>query len=159
MLKFAINMEEEIIRQMEILQKNSGEELAELFGSFLKIEREFLELLKQAAKVNVDLENYSPVNAEKILGKPLPSWGAAGENQASQQTVCVLWMVYALVEKSAQYYRQASLNSSHPALKLFMGSLGEVKNIFRGRAAACLRMAYNDIWGEIGFAPFVLGKD
>jgi hypothetical protein len=126
----------------------------------LKIERDFLELVKQADTINIDLENYPKIDAEKILGEAnILIQKMPEEFSDTHKNICVLWMVYALIEKSAQYYRQAALNSFHPALKIFMGSLCEVKDILRVRTAACVRIGYNDIWGKIGFAPFVLGKD
>lgn len=160
MLKFAIKMEEELIGQIENLDKNYNLGLGELFGLLLKFEREFLDLLKAADRTDIDLGSYPQVDAGKFFGEDNTLIQTIKmKSLEPQQTICALWMLYALIEKSAQYYAQASLNNSHPVAKLFMRSLSEAKGILRGRLAACVRITYNDIWEEVGFAPFVLGKD
>jgi hypothetical protein len=149
-------MEEEIIRQLENLEKDAVLEIGEILGVFLKIEREFVGILKEADKIDLDRESYPEINAAKIF-TPAPS--AQPNPDTSLAAMCALWMVYALLEKSAQYYQQASLNSAHPVLKIFFSSLSEIKNILRRRAAAQVRIVSNDLWGKVGFAPFILGKD
>jgi hypothetical protein len=70
-----------------------------------------------------------------------------------------LWAIYAALDKSAQFYRQAVLNTPYPLPRLFWGSLAEIKTMMRRRVDGLLRVMYNGIWEQIGFAPFALGRE
>ena len=158
-LEFAVELEEEIIRQIEFLARAAPPGPAKILAALARAEKNFSGLVKKAGGINLDLEPYPAIDAEKLLGEDFLLQGAWQAKMNLQENLCVLLMVCALIEKSTQYYQQAALNSPHPSLRLFLRSLAEVKNIQRGRLAACVRVAYNEVWEEVGFAPFLLGKD
>jgi hypothetical protein len=71
----------------------------------------------------------------------------------------LLWMLHAAVERTMHYYQQAAANSAYPAQRQFFTSLVQCKLLMKKRLDSIMRIMYNHAWAEIGFAPFVLGKD
>lgn len=161
--QFAAAMEASIRQEIERLTDFAPQELQPALSLLGNFQAEFELLLDRVQLTNVDKGSYPSVNSETLLGadnawqQVAERFGAAQDKTAAN--LAVLWSVHALMEKSGQFYQQAALNSPHPATRLLMNSLGEVKSMARRRVDALLRVMYNEIWADVGFAPAKLGKD
>lgn len=162
-LQFAAGLEAQIRQETEAVVAQAPAGLQDVVAAVGKFQAEFELLLDRAQYVDVDTGRYPEVNAAALLG-PDGVWqeatarlGTAGE--ATVPVLASLWFLHTLTEKSGQFYQQAALNSAHPATRLFLASLAEVKTMLRRRLDGLLRQLYNAAWSEVGFAPFVLGKD
>jgi hypothetical protein len=163
MFRFAAGLEAQIRQETEAVTAQAPPELQAVVLAVCRFEAEFELLLDRAQYVDVDTGSYPEVNAAALLGDG-SVWedakarlGTYGE--PTVPALAVLWFLHTLTERSGQYYQQAALNSAHPAAKLFFASLAEVKAMLRRRLDGLLRQLYNGAWAEVGFAPFVLGKD
>ncbi|HMM20496.1 MAG TPA: hypothetical protein PKA10_07130 [Selenomonadales bacterium] len=161
--QFAAAMEASIRQELERFMESAPQELQAALTMIGRFQAEFELLLDRAQLTNVDAGSYPEVNGEFLLGAD-SSWqqlagdfGVVRDKTAANLTV--LWAVHALMEKSGQFYQQAALNSAHPATRLLMASLGEVKSMARRRVDGLLRVIYNEVWADVGFAPSKLGKD
>lgn len=162
-LGFAAAMEASIRQEIEHFTKQAPSELNALLGIVGKFQVEFELLLDRAQCTDINTGRYPAVDATLLLGSDddwqvvVQKFAAAQDKTAANLTL--LWMIHSLVEKSGQFYQQAGLNSAHPSTRLFMSSLTETKNMLRRRIDGVLRVMYNEIWSDIGFAPVQLGKD
>lgn len=158
--QIALSMENAIQEELQTQLNNSQvPELRPLIELLIKGQISILQLLSQANN------EIFPYNSNEISGKILGNdnvWKEAGtiKNNASSPSSCLvqLWILSGLLDKSSQYYRQAALNSAYQQNKLFFSSIAEVKVIQNRRIDSVLRSIYNIIWGDIGFAPFSLGR-
>lgn len=160
---FAARLEAQVRLEGEALSAQAPAELKPVLDAFGKFQAEFELMLDRAQYTDVDTGRYPAVDSDVLLG-PDSGWqvsagrlGAAGDGAVPGLTV--LWMLHTMAEKTGQFYQQAAANSAHPATRLFLGSLAEVKGMLRRRLDGQLRVLYNAAWGEVGFAPFMLGKD
>ncbi len=163
MFQFAASLEAQIRQEAEAAADQAPPALQAVVAAVGKFEAEFELLLDRAQYVDVDTGRYPEVNAAALLGANT-AWdeakaklGSFGE--ATVPALTVLWFLHTMTERSGQFYQQAALNSAHPATRLFFASLAEVKTMLRRRLDGLLRQLYNAAWSEVGFAPFVLGKD
>lgn len=162
-LLFAATLEASIRQEIEAVTRQAPDELQPFLTVLGKFQVEFELLLDRAQYTNVDVGRYPGVDLAALLGtddawqKILRDFAAAAEKKVTSLTA--LWMVQALVEKSGQLYHQAGANSAHPSTRLFFASLAETKNMLRRRIDGLMRVMYNEIWADIGFAPVLLGKD
>jgi hypothetical protein len=161
-IQFALELETAINKKIDPLL-----ETAELFPVITLInsfQQGFFKLLIIAKSIDVDTAKYPVVEASELLGsdtawqqlalQPTPS-----EVVENMDTLTTLWSICSLIDRSTQYYQQAAANNAHPATRLFFHSLAESKKIIRGRLAGIIHLMYNQYWGQLGFAPFMLGKD
>lgn len=128
----------------------------------LKLQALFKLDVKKALDVNAANETYSQIDLDALVGSD-NEWEQVSQafatSSPSSVNLTTIWMIYALIERSGQFYQQAANNSAYPSTKLFLSSLFQVRNIIRRRIGSILRVLYNNVWEEIGFAPFLLGKD
>lgn len=161
--QFAASLEAQIRQDVEVIVAQAPAGLKAVAAAVGKFQAEFELLLDRAQYVDVDTGRYPEVDAAILLGPDGVWQEAAAELAAAEETtvpgLAALWFLHTLTVKSGQYYQQAALNSAHPATRLFLGSLAEVKTMLRRRLDGLLRQLYNAAWAEVGFAPFVLGKD
>lgn len=159
-LNFAVKFEEEIVRQLESLKKTDSEEIVSILNAVIEAEEKMIEVLKEAQTYDIDLDTYKQIGIDKILDKDNEFVNFMKNKEADFLKIfCELTSISALIDRSAQFYSQSAANNSHPSLKLFLSSLAQVKNVLRGRLKGCIRSVSNDLWQEVGFAPFALGKD
>lgn len=161
--QFAAAMEASIRQESERIADQAPAGLEPVLTAVAAFQAEFELLIDRAQYTNVDTGSYPEVLPAALLGADSlwqQSAGslktAAGENIAVLTT---LWQLSILVERSGQFYQQAALNSAHPATRLYLSSLAEVKGMLRRRLDSLLRVVYNEVWGAVGFAPFMLAKD
>jgi hypothetical protein len=160
--EFANSLETVLLRQLESFSGDVSPELQPLLRSLQNSQATFLECLTLAAAVNVDSEPYPSVavtilpGSDTVWQKQTAEFATAAK---SSQDLVALWAIYTALDKTAQFYRQAALNTPHPLTRLFWGSLAETKSLMRRRVDGVLRIMYNNIWEQIGFAPFVLGRE
>ena len=64
-----------------------------------------------------------------------------------------------MLDKNTQFYQQASKHSMQPQVRLFFGSVAELKLMLRRRIDGVERVVANQVWKSVGFAPGLLGKD
>ena len=159
-INFAVKFEEEIVRQLETLKQTDSEEITSILDAVIKAEEKIIEVLKDAQKLDISLDTYKQIGIDKILDKDNAFVDFMKNKDADFLKIfCELTAISALIDRSAQFYSQSAANNSNPTLKLFLSSLAQVKNVLRGRLKGCIRSVSNDIWQEVGFAPFALGKD
>jgi hypothetical protein len=161
--QFAANLEAQIRQEVEVVMAQSPPELQAVVTAVGAFQAGIELLVDRAQYVDVDSGRYPEVNAAALLG-PDGVWQEATASLGDWRESTVvglasLWFLIVLTEKSGQYYQQAALNSAHPATRLFFSSLAEVKGMLRRRLDGLLRQLYNAAWTQVGFAPFVLGKD
>ena len=160
-LRFAASLEAQIRQEVEVVMAQSPAGLQTLVTAVGHFQAEIELLLDRAQGTDVDTGRYPEVNAAALLG-PDSVWQEAAAGVARESTVgalASLWFLHTLTERSGQFYQQAALNSAHPSTRLFFASLAEVKAMLRRRLDGVLRALYNEAWAEVGFAPFLLGKD
>lgn len=125
-----------------------------------------LALLRQAAENWQQVLNSSAqeaVQESRLVGDDA-AWkqledALTAAPQAAEHSLMLLAMLQTLVDKSGQFYQQAALNAPYPAERLFYSSLAQCKQIQKKKVERLQRVAANHIWGKVGFAPLVLGKD
>jgi|GEM_PF-2245435 len=162
-IDFSLELETAINKQISLIASSTEEGMAPVWPLVDRFQQAFLQLLADAAVVDIDQANYPLVDAVILFG-PDAAWqqltkpAPATMPEADMQRLVALWSIYALIDKSAQYYQQAAANTAHLATQIFFHSLYESKNILRIRFAGIIQAAYNQYWGKLGFAPFVLGK-
>lgn len=162
-LRFAASLEAQIRQEVEVVMAQSPPGLQALVTAVGHFQAEIELLLDRAQGTDIDTGRYPEVNAAALLG-PDSVWqeAAASVTEATDSPVVGLasmWFLHTLTERSGQFYQQAALNSAHPSTRLFFASLAEVKTMLRRRLDGVLRALYNSAWAEVGFAPFLLGKD
>jgi hypothetical protein len=159
----AATLEASIRQEIEAVTQQAPGELQPFWEVIGKFQVGFELLVDRAQYTDVDTGRYPGVDSAALLGsdetwqKIQRDFAAVPEKTISSLTA--LWMIQALVEKSGQFYQQAAANSAHPSARLFFSSLAETKNMLRRRVDGLMRVVYNEIWAEIGFAPFTLGKN
>ncbi|WP_371369195.1 hypothetical protein SRRS_24710 [Sporomusa rhizae] len=121
----------------------------------------FLQLLFAAEATNIDIAHYPNVDETKLLGLDT-AWQEAinpSKINTNIKVLTKLWAVYTAIDKSVQFYHQAALNNAHPQTRIFFSSLSHVKKILQRRVNGIIQVYDNHYWGELGFAPFMLGKN
>jgi hypothetical protein len=162
-MRFAAAMEASIRQQLELISQQAPTELQPVFGALNRFQVEFELLIDRVQYTDADGGNFPPVEAAQLLGaddiwqQTLQRFAAVPDKDAANLTM--LWMVHSLMDKSAQFYQQAAGNKAHPGVRLMLSSLAEIKNMQRRRIGGLLRVMYNQVWADVGFAPFALGKD
>ena len=159
-MQFAIELETAIIGHLEEL--TATEEAGTIISLISASQKKFLELLESANTINIDMAAYPPVDEADLLGKD-STWQQLTLQKevtnASLPMLLVFWQISIEIDKTAQFYQQAASNSAHPQTRLFLNSLSHVKKILLRRLNGIIQGYSNYYWGELGFAPFLLGKD
>lgn len=162
-LQYAATLEASIRQEIELIIRQAPNELQPFLTAVGKFQVEFELLIDRAQYTNVDKSRYPEVDPAVLLGSD-DNWQKITRDFAavtgnSAPNLATLWMAQALMAKSGQLYQQAAANSAHPATRLFFSSLAETKNMLVRRIDGLTRVVYNEVWAELGFAPFLLGKD
>ena len=162
-LQFAAALEASIRQAIEEITQHAPEELQPFMAAAAKYQVEFELLIDRAQYTDIDTGRYPEVELEILFG-PDTAWQKLMHSFATTDdkiiaNLTALWMISALIEKSAQFYQQASLNNAHPAGRLFLRSLAETKSMLRRRIDGLVRIISNEVWSDLGFSPAVLGKD
>lgn len=161
-MQFALEIEAAMSNKVTELSGITSLKNSPVISLFENFQKEFLQLLVDASKIDVDSHSYPPVNETKLLGSDTTWQTAMGSIDTSADNINVLltlWSVYTAIDKSHQFYQQAATNSPHPQTRLFFSSLSHVKKLLRRKLDGVIQIYYNHLWGELGFAPFLLGKD
>lgn len=161
-IQYAIELEMHIKKMIVVVSAGSDQQMILLADVLTKHQVKTIELLKamQAEKGNFDPQ----AKVSALLDDPechgaIGGISGQGESSSVVSQSCILWMLYALYDRTFQYYRQASHNTQQPTSRYFYSSLAEVKNIIRRRLDAASRVLSNEVWGQVGFAPFIIGKE
>lgn len=160
-IQFALNLETAInhkITEMKEISQSGSLPAITLLENF---QTAFLELLAKASTIDIDSVPYPTVDETRLLAADA-AWQTAAQSiviESELPMLLALWSVTAAVDKALQFYQQAAVNSAHPQTRLFFNSLSHVKKILRRRLDGIIQIYHNHYWGELGFAPFSLGKD
>lgn len=163
-VQFALELETSLSRQIATLHDtaSAGTVPIPVLGLIENSQAEFLKLLSALNTGENDSTRYPAVTETQLLGSDA-AWLQATQNttavNAGLQELTALWSIYITVDKCVQFYQQAAANSAQPQARLFFSSLSHVKKILRRRLDGIIQIYYNHYWGELGFAPFILGKD
>ena len=159
-IQFVIELETAIINHLDTIPTQA--DIVPIISLILKSQKEFLELISTAKAINVDKAAYPPVDESSLLGKDSDWQQLTVQKEitnANLQMLITLWQIATEIDKTAQFYQQAAANSAHPQTRIFFNSLSHVKRILLRRINGAIQSYCNYYWGELGFAPFVLGKD
>lgn len=161
-IQYAIALETHIKKIISVISEGSGQEMILLADVLTNHQVKTIELLKfmQTRLGNFDAQaEVSALFDDPKLHEAIRGISGQGEGGSVVSQSCILWTLYALYDRTFQYYRQASHNTPQPTDKYFYSSLAEVKNIVRRRIDAASRVLSNEVWGQVGFAPFIIGKE
>ena len=161
-LAFAASMENSIFANIEKLKPGCSADLHPLLEALAGFHKEF-EMVLVRAKSVTDGQSMPELDTMQLLGTD-ENWRVltgvfSASSSPNALDYAVLWSVHAMLDKSAQFYQQAARQSVQPQLRLFYGSLGEIKLILRRRMDGVERVVTNQVWKEVGFAPGLLGKE
>lgn len=161
-IQFAIELETSLSRQVAMLHETASVGTAAVLELVKDSQTKFLKILSELNTMESDTIRYPVVTESQLLGADA-AWQRATENiadtKANLQELIGLWSIYVIIDKSVQFYQQTAANSAHPHARLFFNSLSHVKKILYRRLGGIIQIYYNYYWGELGFAPFILGKD
>jgi hypothetical protein len=161
-IQFALELETLISNQLVKLSKTGANETMAVIELIRQSQTEFTQLLTLVKTIDIDSVPYPGVSENQLLGSDT-AWQQVTRSVAaagiSFEGLGVYWSLYTAIDKAAQFYQQAAVNSAHPQSRLFFSSLSQVKKILRRRLDGIIHIYYNHFWGELGFAPFILGKD
>lgn len=159
-IQYAIQLERQINNTLQLIATDADSRIIPLVEVLAKHQGKMLEIL--LAVENAGIAGYSQVEIPALFDESKWQEAVAAVNFNSKSLVTqlsLLWAIQAFYDKSFQYYRQAGQNTPFPAEKYFFSSLAEVKNMIRRRIDAVSHVLSNEIWGEIGFAPYIIGKE
>lgn len=161
-LAFAASMESSIGANIEKLKPGCSAGLQGLMEQLAGYHREFEMVLVRARSVPAG-QSLPELDTSQLLGSD-ERWRAlsaafTADSSPNALDYAVLWSLHAMLDKSAQFYQQASRQSVQPHVRLFFGSLAEMKVILRRRTDGIERIVANQVWKEVGFAPGLLGKE
>jgi hypothetical protein len=159
---YALEMEGSIQYSLNQAQRDAVPEISELLACLIKYQNDFIALLSLATEKVSDLSPFPAVKPETMLNDAqYREIMKQITDRCAELTsdIAVIWSAYSLFERSWQFYQQASYHSVQPAARILFSSLAESKNIVRLRLDHTMRILYNEVWGRVGFAPFVLGKE
>lgn len=160
-LLFAADLEKNILAEVEKVVQSVSPAIRPAVHMLFLAEQGWNDLFTKKLGKNGD--QYPLPDAETLLGcdkdwqKIIESLKEAVPEGTGSLTL--FWMLYALVERTVQYYQQAAANSAYPAERLFFTSLAQYKILMKKRVGSLVRIMYNHAWAELGFAPFLLGKE
>ncbi len=161
-IQFALELETSISDQIATSSGTATDAIAPVIALVEGSQVKFTLLLSSTNTMKVDIVPYPVVDESQLLG-PDTAWQQLSQNiiaaNASLQDLTILWSIYTTIDKSVQFYQQAATNSAYPQARLFFSSLNHTKKILRRKLAGIIQIYYNHYWGELGFAPFLLGKD
>lgn len=159
-LSFAISMENSILRQTEFFLNSGPAELQKVTTVLIRSQHELLEVLHQCISIHSQSAKYPELCVEQIVGSD-SDWKFSLNADALSLTdnLVQLWNIYAMTDKSWQFYQQSSCNSMYPGDSVFMSSVAQLKSMLKRRIDSVLRIIYNQVWLEVGHAPFLLGRD
>lgn len=161
-LTFAASMEKGIGANIEKLKPGCSPELCNVLELLSGFQREFELVMVRAQSLSAE-QNMPELDTEHLLGSD-ENWrkltGAFSvDSPPIAQDYTVLWSVHAMLDKNTQFYQQASKHSMQPQVRLFFGSVAELKLMLRRRIDGVERVVANQVWKSVGFAPGLLGKD
>ncbi len=161
-LQFAVKLETGIHRELKNLSTKGPPELISVTGGFVEAHAKLALMLNNISYDDLVKGKYQASELGQIMAtdeewrRQLAAFRVGPENSVDYLTA--LWTIHIWLDRSAQYYQQAARNSEYPSLRLFFENLAQLKQILKRRADSLLRTAYNAVWEEVGFAPFLLGK-
>jgi hypothetical protein len=159
-LLFAADLEKNILSELSKMAETAPSVLKPALQMLLAAENSWNELFTIA---EIEPREYPEPKAEALAGSDKEWQGIALDlkNTPADNTesLVLFWMLYAFIERTTQYYQQAAANCAYPADRQFFLALAQCKLLLKKRIDGIMRIMYNHAWAEVGFAPFLLGKD
>ena len=161
-LTYAASMEKSIGVNIENLREGCSPELCEVLKLLAGFQQEFEMVLVRATSLSPE-QSLPALDTAQLLGTD-ENWrkmtsAFSAELPPNAQDFTVLWSVHAMLDKSTQFYQQASKQSVQPHVRLFFSSIAELKLMLRRRIDGIERVLANQVWKAVGFAPGLLGKE
>lgn len=158
-LDFALQMEENNLSELLKQTQGFSDALFPAMNMFIAFQQQFLQILKEATLMEADAIAFPPIGSNIIPDETewqliIAAYAETIHDPAQQ--FLRLWLVNSIFEKTAAFYRQVSISSASPALRLFASSLAEIKRIMARRVESVLRVCINKSWEKLGFCPFPL---
>lgn len=158
--EFALSLENGLHNEIEDLLEKHSITTNTLLKIIYENQKNVIDLINAASRLQIDIAVFPSLDASLL--NDATSWNAITDEYKSSfiiEELFIYWKINALIEKNAQFYQQAALNSPYPSEKIFFSSLAEIKYILKRRIQGVLQIMYNHIWGEIGFNPILFGKE
>jgi arsenate reductase-like glutaredoxin family protein len=156
--QYAIDMEHAIIEAMNQYDVKNSPSLKTTTDLLLNFETKFIALLEETShsypEVSNCIFNVNQLLEEKSWLEVIQAF-TADQALIKNREIITLWILYAMFDKSSQFYRQASANSAYPSEKLLFSSLAETKNFIKRQIEKFIRIYNNKIWSEVGFSPHI----
>lgn len=162
--RYALIMENSIRQEVILRQQNCPMQLKPLLEMITNYQEAHINILQQVIDKD-NLSTYPELNGlEKLFEiNWTDNFKFEVHKDASIEQLMKLYMILSIlssiIEKSLQFYRQASSNSAYEYEKIFYNSLAEQKKVVKRRIDSALRIVYNILWSLVGFAPFIFGKE
>lgn len=160
-ISIAYELECSLQQQIDLFSGVSSQELTPVIAYINDLQKDFIENLAAAKSIDIDTEEYPQIGNKLLnIGK---DWEKIVSDKlflsAATNDLLILWSLHTAFDRMEQFYRQSALNNAYPSIRAYFNSLAEVKMLLRRRFHGLIHVIYNDIWGKVGFAPFMLGKD
>ncbi|MPM48924.1 hypothetical protein SDC9_95651 [bioreactor metagenome] len=162
--RYAFIMENSIRQEVILRMQNDTMQLKPILEMVSTCQETLINILQQVIS-KVDLSTYPELNALQVLFDT--NWTEnfkfeICKGETTEQLMDLYMNLSALssiTERSLQFYRQAANNSAYEYEKIFFNSLAEQKKVIKRRIDSALRVVYNSLWSQVGFAPFIFGKE
>ena len=158
-IHYAIELEKQVDNTLVLLSDKAIEDIQLLCSILRNHEAEITTVLSSTLN---NANSFPQINLTELVNdvewdKVITRLNSNPRVLLAQQPM--LWILHTLYDRQFQFYYQAGQNSPKLDAKVFMSSLAQVKNLVRRRLEVISRVASNEAWGQLGFAPFVLGKE
>lgn len=154
--QFSVDMEAAVRLKVEYLLEQATDDIRPLLEMVIAFEIRLEKLLQSAQDASV-LDPFELLGEENLWLQATANLLTKPHDQAG--SIVLLWILNDLTDHTIRFYQQAAANSSHPMSRIFYSSVAEVKKMIRRKLSNPLRTIYNEVWGQIGFAPFDLTRD
>lgn len=160
---YALIMENSIKQEVMFRLQNGPLQLKPLLETISTCQEAFIDILQNTFDKG-NLSTYSEQDAIQTLFETIRLENKFEINSNdTTELVMNLYMTLStlsiIIERSLQFYRQAANNSAYEYEKIFFNSLAEQKKVLKRRIESALRIVYNSLWSQVGFAPFIFGKE
>jgi hypothetical protein len=159
-LLFAADLERNTLAELNRILENVPSIICPALTMLIAAEEGWNELFNL---IENNQQQYPALNTESLAGSDKEWLKVIASLKEAQfqntDSLTIFWMLYAIAERTTQYYQQAAANSAYPDERQFFISLAKCKLLLKKRIDSIMRIMYNHAWAEVGFAPFLLGKD
>ena len=162
-IEFATVMESAVRANIDNLSLTASPAISMLLDIMKSGQDEFHNLMMKASIAESHSALFPEMETEMLIGNEAAwknaSSGLKASDPPNPSDIAILWCVMSMLDKSLQFYKQASHNALQPQTRLFFSSAAELKAILHRRLDGIVRILSNQVWSAVGFPPGVLAKE